>query len=236
MYHNAIHGSRVAWRVHLLVWSAADQAVSADRARHLHRGASHVTRRDQRAASRLVRAAGMAAVAQPEYDPTAGMFWRNERKLVSELEQRQRDTHAGGRLPVQGSLAPGGTRRRLPRARPAVLRVVLGAPPAGRRVEPGDDMSRHGAGQIYTEERTPPKFDLAVVAMAGPVAEGKAVYLRCQESWDAVGLGEFHCVEMAMSTTDATSDMEDAARLGRRGELAMAEAEAASILEYEWAG
>ena len=70
--------------------------------------------------------------------------------------------------------------------------------------------------------------------MAGLIAEGKAVYLRCQESWDAVGLGEFHCVDMAMSNTDGASDMEDARRLGRRGELAMAEVEAASILEYEW--
>jgi hypothetical protein len=163
------------------------------------------------------------------------MFWRNERKPVSELEAKidgyatpedafryKAAWHQAGHAVAYHALG-------LP-----ILRVVLGALPAGRHVEPGHDMGRHGAGQIYTEERTPPKFDLAVVAMAGPVAEGKAVYLRCQESWDAVGLAEFHCVEMAWSTPDATSDMEDAARLGRRGELAMAEVEAASILEYEW--
>lgn len=178
----------------------------------------------------------MAAAARPGIEPQASMFWRNERELVSELEAKI-DGYASPEEAFrykaawhQAGHAVAYHARGLP-----VLRVVLGAPPAGRHVEPSDDMSRHGAGQIYTEERTPPKFDLAVVAMAGPVAEGKAVYLRCQESWDAVGLGEFHCVEMAWSTTDATSDMEDAARLGRRGELAMAEAEAASLLEYEWA-
>ena len=85
------------------------------------------------------------------------MFWRNERKLVSELEEEtdgfaspedafrwKAAWHQAGHAVASHALG-------LP-----VLRVVLGAPPAGRRVEPGHDMSRHGAGQIYTEERTPP--------------------------------------------------------------------------------